>query len=120
VEPLLHQADPAEVRRAAITAITALPGHDAETFNTLTALVKSGTERGAAVASLQRIPRKSWPQDQAALLIESIVAYLQSVPVDKRTELDAVNAFQFATDLTTLLPPEKASVVGKSLRALGV
>ena len=28
VEPLLHKAEPAEVRRAAITAITAVPGHD--------------------------------------------------------------------------------------------
>jgi putative heme-binding domain-containing protein len=120
VEPLLHQADPAEVRRGAITAITALPGHDAETFNTLAAFVKSGTERSAAVASLQRLPRKSWPREQAESLIESLVAYLQNVPVDKRTEPDAVSAFQFATDLTPLLPPEKAGVVSKTLRGLGV
>lgn len=120
VEPLLHKADPSEVRRAAITAITAVPGHDVETFNTLAALVKSGTERGVAVASLQRLPRKSWPQEQAAALIESLVAYLQSVPVDKRTESEAISAFQFATDMTTLLPPEQAGVVNKILRGLGV
>lgn len=120
VEPLLHDADPAEARRAAITAIAAIPGHDVDTFKTLAAMVKSGTERAAAVASLQRIPRPSWPKDLAEPLIESLVTYLQSVPVDKRTESDAISAFQFATDLATLLPPEKASVVDKTLRAIGV
>ena len=120
IEPLLHKADPAEVRRAAITAVAAVPGHDTETFKTLAELVKSGTERAAAVASLQRVPRKSWPKDQAEALVESLVAYLHGVSVDKRTEPDALDAFQFATDLTSLLPPEKAGALGKTLRALGV
>jgi putative heme-binding domain-containing protein len=120
VEPLLHKDDPAEVRRAAITAITALPVHDAETFTTLAALLKSGAERTAAVASLQRIPRKAWPKDQAEALIDSLVAYLQSVPVDQRTEPDAVSAFQFAADLAALLSPDKAKAVAKTLRGLGV
>ena len=48
VEPLLHQAEAPEVRRAAITAVTALPGHDGETFNTLAGLMTAGTERAAA------------------------------------------------------------------------
>ncbi len=120
VEPLLHKAEPTEVRRAAITAIAAVPGHDAETFNTLAALVKSGTERAAAVASLEGIPRKSWLVEQAAPLIESLIAYLQSVPVGKRTEPEVINAIQFATDLATLLPPDQAAAVGKTLRAIGV
>jgi putative heme-binding domain-containing protein len=120
IEPPLHKADPAEVRRAAITAVTTVPGHDVQTFNTLAELVKAGTERATAVASLQRIPRKSWPKEQAESLVESLIAYLQSVSVDKRTEPDAVNAFQFATDLTSLLPPEKTQAIGKTLRALGV
>ncbi len=120
VEPLLHKAEPAEVRRAAITAIAALPGHEVETFNTLAALVKAGTERTAAVAGLQRIPRKAWPKDQAESLLESLVAFLQNVPVEQRTEPDVINAFQFASDLATLLPPDKAKTVSKTLRAIGV
>ncbi len=120
VEPLLHKAEPAEVRRAAITAIAALPGRDAETFNTLSSLVKAGTERTAAVASLQRIPRKAWPKDQAASLLDSLVIFLRNVSVEQRTEPDVINAFQFASDLSTLLPPEKARSAGKTLRAIGV
>lgn len=119
IEPLLHKTDPPEVRRAAITAIAAVPGHDAETFGTLAGLVKSGTERAAAVAGLQQLPRKSWPNEQAGPLIESLVAWLKTVPVDRRTEPDAVNAFQFATDLTTLLSVEQARAAGKTLRLLG-
>ncbi len=120
IEPLLHKAEPAEVRRAAITAIAAVPGHDPETFNTLAALVKSGTERAAAVASLERIPRKSWPAEQAGTLTESLIAYLQSVPLDKRTEPEVISAIQFATDLATLLPPDQTAAAGKTLRAIGV
>ena len=120
VELLLHKTDPAEVRRAAITAIAAVSGHDLETFETLSRLVTSGTEREAAVASLQRIPRKSWPKAQAESLIESLIAYLQSVPVDKRTEPEVISAFQFASDLATLLPVDKASAVAKTLRTIGV
>ncbi|MBI4328016.1 MAG: c-type cytochrome [Chloroflexi bacterium] len=120
VEPLLRQADPPEVRRAAITAIAAVPGHDTETFRALAALVQSGVERAAAVASLQRMPRKSWPKDQAEPLLECLLAYLQSLPVEQRTEPEVISAFQFATDLTALLPEEKARAASKTLRALGV
>src|SRR2546422_8707218 len=63
VEPLLHRGDSPELRRAAITAIVAVPGHDAETFKTLAALARAGTERPAAIANLQRIPSKAWPKD---------------------------------------------------------
>ncbi len=120
VEPLLQKADPTEVRRAAITAIASMAGHDTESFNTLAVLVKSGTERNASVASLQRLPRKSWPKEQAEPLIESLIAFLQKVPVEQRTDPDVISAFQFATDLATLLPPEQARVAGKTLRAIGV
>lgn len=120
VEPLLHRSEPVEVRRAAITAIAALPGHDVETFDTLAALAKAGIERAAVIASLQRIPRKSWPIAGAQPLIESLLAFLQSVPVEQRTEAEVTDAVQFATDLTALLPAEKAAAFGKMLRALGV
>ena len=120
VQPLLQRADPVEVRRAAITAIPTIPGHDAETFATLAGLVKAGTERDATVAALQKLPRNACPKDQAESLVESLLTYLQGVPVEQRTEPEVVNAFQFASDLTALLPPEKSGPIGKTLRALGV
>lgn len=120
LEPLLRQADLTEVRRAAITAIPAIPGHDVETFSTLAALFLAGTEREAAVASLQGIPRQAWPKDQAGPLIENLVTYLKTFPVANRTDPAALGAFQFASDLTALLPADQAAFVTKTLRALGV
>ena len=120
LEPLLHKEDSAELRQAAITAISAVPGHDAESFNTLAGFVKSGTERAAAVASLQKLPRKSWPKEQAEPLLASLMSYLKEVPADQRTAPEAVSAFQLASDLVTLLPADKAKDAGKALRAVGV
>jgi putative heme-binding domain-containing protein len=120
LQPLLQKADPAEVRRAAITALAAVPGHDADIFNTLATMLKAGTERATVVASLQRIPKKSWPKDQAEPLVTSLIAWLKTVPVDKLTEPDAVGAYQFATDLVSLLPTDKALALGKTLRGVGV
>ena len=120
VEPLVHETGPVEVRRAAITALAAISGHDLETFNTLAALVKAGTERATAIAGLERIPRANWPKELAEPLSESLVQYLQSVPLEQRTDPDMVSAFQFATDLAALLSPDKAAALGKTLRALGV
>lgn len=120
VEPLLHKTDDAEIRRAAITAIPSIPGHDLETFGTLAALVKSGDDRAVAVAALQRLPRKTWPKEQAEDLVHNLITYLTKVPVDQRTEPEVISAFQFATDLASLLPPEKSKALGKELRAVGV
>jgi len=120
VEPLLHQTVAPELHRAAIMAVASLPGHELETFNTLAGLAQSEGDRATAVASLQSLPRDLWPKAQAEPLVKSLIAYLQAVPVDQRTAPDAANAFQFATDLATLLPAERAAAVGKSLRALGV
>ena len=120
LEPLLHTADSPELRQAAISAIPAIPGHDTDSFKTLAILVKSGTERAVAIASLQRIPRKSWPKDEIEPLLESLITFLKNVPAEQRTTPDTVSAFQLATDLAALLSPEKAAAFSKTLRALGV
>ncbi len=120
LRPLLHNSAAEDVRRAAITAIVAVPGHDVETFNTLAEMAKAGTERATVVESLQRIPRKSWPKDQAEPLLASLMSYLKEVPADQRTGPEAVSAFQLTSDLVALLPADKVKEAGKALRAVGV
>jgi putative heme-binding domain-containing protein len=120
LQPLLDKSDAEEVRRAAVTAIVAVPGHDADTFNTLAALARAGTERATIVESLQKIPRKSWPPEQAEPLVASLMSYLKELPADQRTESEALSAFQLASDLVTLLPADKAKEAAKALRAVGV
>lgn len=120
LRPLLDRSDAEDVRRAAITAIVAVPGHDAETFTALATLAKAGTERATVVESLQKVPRKSWPADQAEPLLASLMSYLKEVPADQRTAPDSVSAFQLASDLVALLPADKSKEAGKALRAVGV
>lgn len=117
---LLQAAELPEVRRAAISSSVTLPGSEAEVFNTLAGLVRAGTERATAIAALQKIPRSFWSRDQLEPLVTSLVAYLQTVPVEQRTGPEALSAFQFATDLTGLLPTETAATFGRTLRSLGV
>jgi putative heme-binding domain-containing protein len=119
VKPLVHQPDPVEVQRAAITALAAIPGHEAESFSTLSALAMAGTERAAAIASLQRIPKKFWPKEEAEPLVRNIMASLEKVPLAERTEPEFISAIQFATELATLVSLETAAKINQSLRGLG-
>jgi len=119
IKRLVRSGNSPEIRRAAIMAIVAVPGHEAETFKALTALIEAGTERPAAVASLQRIPQKAWPKESLMPLVNNLVDYLQTVPMAERTGAEFTAALQFATDLASVLPDEKAREVTKTLRRLG-
>src|SRR5439155_9383559 len=77
IKPLLDRTGPPELRRAAITAIVAVPGHDAESFNKLAGLVRAGTERATALASLQQIPVKEWSKEGIVPLLDSLLQYLE-------------------------------------------
>lgn len=118
LEPLLHQADPPELRQAAIFALPAIPGHEAQAFRTLAGLVQGGTESAAALASLERIPKNLWPKESVKPLLDALLAELQKAPPDQRSEPEYVNAVQFAKDLASLLPTEIAAAIAKTLRGL--
>jgi putative heme-binding domain-containing protein len=52
--------------------------------------------------------------------LSSLIRDLNTVPESERTEDNFVNAIQFATDLASLLPPEKGREMNKTLRGMGV
>lgn len=120
LQPLLSKTDPEGVRRAAISAIVAVPGHDGETFKVLAALAIADTERAAAVDGLLKIPRKAWPKEPVEPLLASLMTYLKQVPADQRTGAEAISAFQLASDLVAVLPAVQAKTAGKALREVGV
>ena len=120
LEPLVEKEDHPELMRAAITAMGVIPGREAESFNKLAALLRSGKERETVIASLQSVPRKLWPGDTIDPVIETLVEHLRSVAPADRTQPEFINAIQFATDLASLLPAEKAKAINKVLRSLGV
>ena len=51
--------------------------------------------------------------------MKDLVDYLQTVPMAERTGAEFTAALQFATDLASVLPDEKAREVTKTLRRLG-
>src|SRR5262249_37438991 len=102
-----------------ITALVAIPGHDLESFQMLAKEVEAGTEKQSAIASLMRIPQKSWPKELIPTLESNLVNVLQSIPSSERTGPLFANALQLATEVATLLPESEAHILTKTLRGLG-
>jgi putative heme-binding domain-containing protein len=119
VEPLTKGDSSPELLRAAMTALPAIAGHEAEAFKILAGFVQTGKEAAAAVAALQQIPQKDWSNDLAQPLVESLLATLKKTPPEVRTSVDFVRTVQFATDLASLLPADQARTLTKTLRGLG-
>jgi putative heme-binding domain-containing protein len=113
--------DPAgSVRRAALSAVTFIEGHDAETFATLADFIRKGDLRDAAVKAIRGIPRDRWPAAQVRPLLNTILAYVSKLPDKERTEPAVLDALQLGNDLTTLLPLKESKAFRAKLGDLGV
>ena len=108
------------VRRAAMTALTSVRGKEEETFKAVARFVRSGDDRHAAVQALARIPSNRWPKDEAGPLLDSLIAYVKSVPVSDRTGPAVVDAIQLSESLASLLPRDRALAIRRQLGELGV
>jgi putative heme-binding domain-containing protein len=108
------------IRRSAMIALTSVRGQETQTFKTLAAYVKIDADRHAAIQALQRIPMNVWPKEDAKPLLDSIVGYIRTVPVQERTAPAALDALQFADALASLLPLNEAKQVRTQLGELGV
>lgn len=108
------------VRRAAMMALTYVRGEEAKTFVALSKFVKDDVDRTTAIRALQRLPRASWPKDDAAPMLGVLIASIQKIPTADRTSPAALDTLEFADALTTLLPPDEAKKSRAILRELGV
>ncbi|MCL4205712.1 MAG: c-type cytochrome [Pirellulaceae bacterium] len=108
------------VRRAAMNALTSVRGQEAETFRALARFVREDIDRPAAIRAIQRLPRNTWPADEARPLLDVVLAPLGALPDDQRTTPSAMAAMEFADALASLLPADDAQRVRKQLRELGV
>jgi putative heme-binding domain-containing protein len=108
------------IRHAAMTALTSVRGKEAEAFKALAPFVKDDAERAAAINAIMRIPTTDWPKEQAAPLLDTLLAFIKKVPAAERTAPAVLDALQFADSLATLLPLEDAKKVRKELGELGV
>ncbi len=109
-----------QVRRASMAALTTVRGQEVPTFKALARFVKSGEDRPSAIRALQHIPAAYWPADEARPLLDSLIAYVRTVPTADRTSATALDALQLADALAALLPRDQARTLRKELGDLGV
>jgi putative heme-binding domain-containing protein len=108
------------VRRAAMNALTFVRGQEAETFKVLAKFVREGNDRNAAVQALQRIPSADWPAEETRPLLDSLMAFIRSLPTQERTSPSALDALQLSDALAATLPLDQAKRLRAELGELGV
>ena len=108
------------IRRAAMMALTHVRGQEPKTFSLLQKFVKDDVDRSTAIRALQRLPQSAWPKDEAAPLLDVLVASIQKTPAADRTSPASLDAMEFSDALTTLLPPDEAKKIRATLGELGV
>ena len=109
-----------EIRRAAFAAIVSVPGREAEAFRLIAPFVRTGVDRDAAIAALLTIPREKWPAEEASGLLEPLIAWLTSSSTEQRSSDAGLAAWQFAENVSRLLPAEAGAKARAELATLGV
>ncbi|MDZ4819595.1 MAG: PVC-type heme-binding CxxCH protein [Planctomycetota bacterium] len=108
------------VRRAAMLALAQIRGQEARTFELLTPLIISDTDRATAIRALQGIPRNLWPNTTVQSLLDAVLSSLRSLPAAQRTTTEAIEAIEFCRSLASFLPAEQGRKVRGELDELGV
>lgn len=111
----------AELRQSTMLAMTTVRGQEKKTFELLFGVLKQGKgDQAAAMQALLRLPKNTWPVDQAKPVLEVTLKLLRAIPVSQRTGTTALQAMELAESLSTLLPPDQARPFRKELLDLGV
>jgi putative heme-binding domain-containing protein len=108
------------IRRAAMFALTSVRGQEVKTFQVIAKFVKQDDSRLDAIRALQRMPRNSWPRDDASPLLEVVLDYIRKVPTSQRTTPAVLDALEFSDALASLLPADEAKKARAELSELGV
>lgn len=116
----LSTAGEASLFDIAVTAAVAIPGHQAEKFKDLAAMIKAGRAHGSAVAGLRKIDKQHWDKTEVRPLVDSLVAHLSRVPAKYRTGPAATDAVALTKTLAATLPAAQAKAVEERLQNLDV
>ena len=110
----------AAVRRAAFAALAGVRGREKEVFERISPFVIDGADRDAAIAALEKIPVAQWPADRAAPILGALLGAMKQASVEQRSSDAGLAAWQFAENLTTLLPAAEGKARRAELADLGV
>lgn len=120
IERLIQRAPNDNVRKAAIRGISYIPGHGAKTFTILADLIGSNQQRESAIISIRRTDKTTWPAARIGPLIESLLAFAETVPTSDRASDIFLETMALGNDLADQLPEDRAESVRKRLRGMGV
>ncbi|MFM8893144.1 MAG: PVC-type heme-binding CxxCH protein, partial [Planctomycetia bacterium] len=120
--PLVSEAErlAGAVRRAVFAAVVGVKGREQEAFSRIAAFIREDVDRDAAIRALGRIPVRLWPAQEAAPLLDSLVASMKAATAEERSSDAGLAAWQFAESLTTLLPAAEGTSRRRELAELGV
>lgn len=108
------------IRHAAMAALAAVRGQEAETFRSLRKYIAQPIDRDAAIQAIQRLPQPAWPKEDADALVAELLEHIRQLPVEDRTTASAQAMIELADSLTSLLPSDQASKRRRDLRSLSV
>jgi putative heme-binding domain-containing protein len=108
------------VRRAVFAAIAGVRGKERESFTRLASFIRTGVDRDAAIRAATRIPVQQWPAEEASPLLDALVASMREASAEERSSDAGLAAWQFAENLTTLLPGPEGKARRAVLADLGV
>ncbi|MDA7978901.1 MAG: GDSL-type esterase/lipase family protein [Pirellulales bacterium] len=106
--------------RAAMYAVVSIPGHEEDSFRTLAGYVNRGKLRATAISAISRIQPGFWPADELRPLIKTLKDHVTSIPVERRTEPEVIDALGLANEMAMRLPSAEATALRKELGELGV
>jgi len=104
----------------AIRSLASIPGHEADKFVDLAALVKADRSRPAAISVLKTIPAQHWAEKEVPGLADNLIGYLTGIPARLRTTGSAVEAVALAKALSAKLPADRAKALLERLENLDV
>lgn len=120
VVALMADSQPADVRRAAVRALAAVPAKLPENFRIVAPFVSNPTFRTAAVRTLLSIPAKYRDAETARTLADVLVKHAESTPAAQRTTGTFIEAMQLADQLLALVPVNAARSYRQRLREVTV
>lgn len=108
------------LREVAIRALVSIPGRDAEKFAVLNRVIASGEFQPAAISALRQVPADGWDVTKIKPLVNNIIGYLSTLPLNQRTSAAASNAMDMARKLGLKLSESDRAAIENRLKNLDV
>jgi glucose/arabinose dehydrogenase/azurin len=93
---------------AALVALAAVPGREAERFSLIAKHIPGAGTRRAAIAAIRTIPRERWPSAQLTPLADALLSYIRGVPAAERTNPAFKEAVELGRIVAARLPAAAA------------